>query len=146
MKTSDNKKIEFYNPNDIVIAKYKDHCKEDIDLFIIYNFLYNNKGNYEFGKCFKDLETHKLIGLLNFNNDNCHYIDTDHYGYFISNINIEYYIPLIEVYTLMGNIDILDKGRVSKEKMRLALEYIRNNSEDEKVILKMKPKQRIKRK
>ena len=37
------------------------------------------------------------------------------------------YIPLIEVYTLMGNTDILDKGRVSKEEMRLALEYIRNN-------------------
>ena len=146
MSTSDNKKTGFYNPNDIVIVKYKDHCKEDIDLFIIYNFLYNNKGNYEFGKCFKDLETHKLIGLLNFNNDNCHYIDTDHYGYFISNINIEYYIPLIEVYTLMGNTDILNKGRVIKEEMRLALEYIRNNPEDEKVILKTKPKQRINRK
>ena len=46
----------------------------------------------------------------------------------------------------MGNIDILDKGRISKEEMRLALEYLRNNPEDEKVILKTEPKQRIKRK
>lgn len=146
MKTSDNKKTEFYNPNDIVIVKYKDHCKEDIDLFIIYNFLYKNMGNHEFGKGFKDLETQKLIGLLNFNNDNCHYIDTDHYGYFISNINIEYYIPLTEVYTLMEKTDILNKGYVNSEDMRFALEYIINNYNEEKIMQKMEPKQRIRRK
>ena len=139
-------KVKFYNPNNIVIAKYKKYDQEEFDLFVMSNFLYMSNGKIEFGKYFRNINIHQLIGLLNVNNDNCCYMDTVHCGEYFSNINIEYYIPLTEVYTLMGNTDILEKGHVSKEEMELALEYIRNNTEDEKVILKTEPKQRIKRK
>lgn len=148
MKTlnNENERVEFYNPNDIVIAKYKKYYREEFDLFIMYNFLYKSNRSYELGKCFTDLETHKLIGLLNYNNNNCFHVDTVHYGDYFSNINVEYYIPLIEVYTLMGKTDILNKGYVNREDMKVALDYIRNNNEDEEVINKMEPKQRIRRK
>lgn len=148
MKNLNNgdERVEFYNPNDIVIAKYKKMDTEDFGLFIVHRLFYKCSDTFEIGMCFNDLKTLKLQGLLNHNGYNRFYMDTAHYGEYFSNINIEYYIPLTEVYTLMGNTDILNKGRVIKEEMRLALEYIRNNPEDEKVILKTKPKQRINRK
>lgn len=148
MKTIDKEehKVEFYNPNEIVIAKYKKYYTEGFDLFIMFNFLYNHNKRYELGKCFTDLETLKLIGLLNCDNKNCFYMDTVHYGDYFSNINIEYYIPLTEVYTLMEKTDILNKGYVNSEDMRFALEYIINNYNEEKIMQKMEPKQRIRRK
>ncbi len=40
MKTIDKEehKVEFYNPNEIVIAKYKKYDQEEFDLFIMFNF------------------------------------------------------------------------------------------------------------
>ena len=73
-------------------------------------------------------------------------MDTVHYGDYFSNINIEYYIPLTEVYTLMEKTDILNKGYVNSEDMRFALEYIINNYIDKRIMQKMEPKQRIRRK
>lgn len=139
-------KIEFYNPNDIVIAKYKRYNNEEFDLFVMSKFLYMSNGKIEFGKSFRNINMYQLIGLLNSNNDNCCYMDTVNYGDYFSNINIEYYIPIIEVYTLMENTDILNKGYLSYKDMKLALDYIRNNNEEEKVILKIEPKQRIRKK
>lgn len=139
-------KIEFYNPNDIVIAKYKRYNNEEFDLFVMSKFLYMSNGKIEFGKSFRNINMYQLIGLLNSNDDNCCYMDTVNYGEYFSNINIEYYIPIIEVYTLMENTDILNKGYLSYEDMKLALDYIRNNNEEEKVILKIEPKQRIRKK
>ena len=139
-------KIEFYNPNDIVIAKYKRYNNEEFDLFVMSKFLYMSNGKIEFGKSFRNINMYQLIGLLNSNDDNCCYMDTVNYGEYFSNINVEYYIPIIEVYTLMENTDILNKGYLSYEDMKLALDYIRNNNEEEKVILKIEPKQRIRKK
>ena len=102
-------KIEFYNPNDIVIAKYKRYNNEEFDLFVMSKFLYMSNGKIEFGKSFRNINMYQLIGLLNSNDDNCCYMDTVNYGDYFSNINIEYYIPIIEVYTLMENTDILNK-------------------------------------
>lgn len=44
----------------------------------------------------------------------------------------------------MGITDILNKGYVNSEDMKLALDYIRNNNENEKVILRLEPKKRLK--
>lgn len=148
MKNLNNgdERVEFYNPNDIVIAKYKKMDTEDFGLFIVHRLFYRCSDTFEIGMCFNDLKTLKLQGLLNHNGYNRFYMDTAHYGEYFSNINIEYYIPIIEVYMLMGITDILNKGYVNSEDMKLALDYIRNNNENEKVILKMEPKQRIRRK
>ena len=73
-------------------------------------------------------------------------MDTAHYGEYFSNINIEYYIPIIEVYMLMGKTDILNKGYINSEDMRLALEYIINNYNEDRIMQKMESKQRIRRK
>ena len=148
MKTIDKEehKVEFYNPNNIVIAKYKKYDQEEFDLFVMSNFLYMSNGKIEFGKYFRNINIHQLIGLLNVNNDNCCYMDTVHCGEYFSNINIEYYIPLTEVYTLMGKTDILNKEYVNNEDMRFALEYIINNYNEKRIMQKMEPKQRIRRK
>lgn len=139
-------KVEFYNPNEIVIAKYKKYDREEFDLFVMSKFLYISNGKLEFGKSFRNINVYQLIGLLNSNDDNCCYMDTVHYGDYFSNINIEYYIPLIEVYALMEKTDILNKGYVNSEDMKAALEYIINNCNEDKIMQKMEPKQRIRRK
>ena len=141
-----DEKAEFYNPNEIVIAKYKEGNIEDFGLFIVHRLFYRCWNTFEIGMCFNDLETLKLQGLLNYNGYNCFYMDTVHYGEYFSNINIEYYISLIDVCLLMRKTDILNKGYVNNDDMKVALEYIISNNEDEKVISEMKPKQRIKRK
>lgn len=148
MKTidKDEHKVEFYNPNNIVIAKYKKYDQEEFDLFVMSKFLYMNNDKLEFGKSFRNINIHQLIGLLNANDDNYHYMNTVHYGDYFSNINIEYYIPLTEVYTLMEKTDILNKGYVNNEDMRFALEYIINNYNEKRIMQKMEPKQRIRRK
>lgn len=124
MKTidKDEHKVEFYNPNNIVIAKYKKYDQEEFDLFVMSKFLYINNGKLEFGKSFKNINIYQLIGLLNANDDNCCYMDTVNYGDYFSNINIEYYISIIEVYKLMGKTEILNKEYVNNEDMKIALE------------------------
>lgn len=49
-------------------------------------------------------------------------MDTVNYGDYFSNINIEYYISIIEVYKLMGKTEILNKEYVNNEDMKIALE------------------------
>lgn len=130
-----NKDEIYYNPNDIVIAKYRMYLSSGFDLFVMHNFLYKHNDSYELGKCFNDINTFNLSGLLNCDSNNCFHVETVHYGEYFSNINIEYYISLIDVYTLMGITDILNKGYVNSEDMKLALDYIKNNNENKKVIL-----------
>ena len=108
---------------------------EDFDLFIVHRLFYRCYDTFEIGMCFNDLKILKLQGLLNHNGYNRFYMDTAHYGEYFSNINIEYYIPLTKVYTLMEKKDILNKGYVNNEDMKLALDYIKNNNENKKVIL-----------
>lgn len=148
MKNLNNgdERVEFYNPNDIVIAKYKKMDTEDFGLFIVHRLFYRCSDTFEIGMCFNDLKTLKLQGLLNHNGYNRFYMDTAHYGEYFSNINIEYYISLIEVYKLMEKTDILNKEYVNNEDMKLALEYIINNYNVERIMQQMGPKQRIRRK
>lgn len=73
-------------------------------------------------------------------------MDTVNYGDYFSNINIEYYISIIEVYKLMGKTEILNKEYVNNEDMKIALEYIVNNYNEKRIMQKMEPKQRIRRK
>lgn len=148
MKNLNNgdERVEFYNPNDIVIAKYKKMDIEDFGLFIVHRLFYRCSDTFEIGMCFNDLKTLKLQGLLNHNGYNRFYMDTAHYGEYFSNINIEYYISLIEVYKLMEKTDILNKEYVNNEDMKLALEYIINNYNVERIMQQMEPKQRIRRK
>ena len=148
MKNLNNgdERVEFYNPNDIVIAKYKKMDTEDFGLFIVHRLFYRCSDTFEIGMCFNDLKTLKLQGLLNHNGYNRFYMDTAHYGEYFSNINIEYYISLIEVYKLMEKTDILNKEYVNNEDMKLALEYIINNYNVERIMQQMEPKQRIRRK
>ena len=148
MKNLNNgdERVEFYNPNDIAIVKYKKMDTEDFDLFIVHRLFYRCSDTFEIGMCFNDLKTLKLQGLLNHNGYNRFYMDTVHYGEYFSNINIEYYIPLTKVYTLMEKIDILNKGYINSEDMKIALEYIINNYNEDRIMQKMEPKQRIRRK
>ena len=73
-------------------------------------------------------------------------MDTVNYGDYFSNINIEYYISIIEVYELMGKTEILNKEYVNNEDMKIALEYIINNYNEKRIMQQMEPKQRIRRK
>lgn len=73
-------------------------------------------------------------------------MDTVNYGDYFSNINIEYYISIIEVYKLMGKTEILNKEYVNNEDMKIALEYIVNNYNEKRIMQQMEPKQRIRRK
>ena len=73
-------------------------------------------------------------------------MDTVNYGDYFSNINIEYYISIIEVYKLMGKTEILNNEYVNNEDMKIALEYIVNNYNEKRIMQKMEPKQRIRRK
>ena len=73
-------------------------------------------------------------------------MDTVNYGDYFSNINIEYYISIIEVYKLMGKTEILNKEYVNNEDMKIALEYIINNYNEKRIMQQMEPKQRIRRK
>ena len=73
-------------------------------------------------------------------------MDTVNYGDYFSNINIEYYISIIEVYKLMGKTEILNKEYVNNEDMKIALEYIVNNYNEKRIMQKMEQKQRIRKK
>lgn len=72
-------------------------------------------------------------------------MDTVNYGDYFSNINIEYYISIIEVYELMGKTEILNKEYVNNEDMKIALEYIINNYNEKRIMQQMEPKQQDKR-
>ena len=73
-------------------------------------------------------------------------MDTVNYGDYFSNINIEYYISIIEVYKLMGKTEMLNKEYVNNEDMKIALEYIVNNYNEKRIMQQMEPNQRIRRK
>lgn len=103
-----------------------------------------HNNSYELGKCFNDVNTFNLSGLLNCDNNNCFHVETVHYGEYFSNIRIEYYIPLIDVYELMVNMNILDKGDVNREDMQLALDYVRNNTSSKNVMHRLKSKKNLK--